>query len=89
MFHFAAILEKKHLVGIFTNLRCALWGEGVLTLPRPTKMIKTAGRLRGKIRAQFSNYSNRRNQWWNNITTLDNGTGQWEPFKNYLGDFFR
>ena len=40
--------------------------------PRPVKMIKTAGKLRGKIRAWISAFSNRGNQWRNNITTLNN-----------------
>ena len=31
--------------------------------PRPVKMIKTAGKLRGKIKARISNFSNRGNQY--------------------------
>ena len=31
--------------------------------PRPVKMIKTAGKLQGKIKAQISNFSNRGNQY--------------------------
>ena len=30
--------------------------------PRPVKMIKTAGKLRGKIKARISTFSNRGNQ---------------------------
>ena len=30
--------------------------------PRPVKMIKTAGKLQGKIKARISTFSNRRNQ---------------------------
>ena len=40
--------------------------------PRPVKMIKTTGKLRGKIKARISTFSNRGNKWWNNITTLNN-----------------
>ena len=45
---------------------------GFPTPPRPIKMIKMAGKLRGKINAPISTFSNRGNQWWNNITTLNN-----------------
>ena len=39
-------------------------GRGGLPAPtRPVKMIKTAGKLRGKIKAQISNFSNRGNQY--------------------------
>ena len=48
-------------------------GEGGFpALTRLVKMIKTAGKLRGKIKAWISTFSNRGNQWWNNITTLNN-----------------
>ena len=40
--------------------------------PRPVKMIKTAGKLRGKINTRISTFSKRGNKWWNNITTLNN-----------------
>ena len=40
--------------------------------PRPIKIIKTAGKLQGKIKAQISTFSIRGNQWRNNITTLNN-----------------
>ena len=40
--------------------------------PGPVKMIKTAGKLRGKIKAWISTFSKRGNKWWNNITTLNN-----------------
>ena len=38
--------------------RPALWGRGG-SPPRPVKMIKTAGKLRGKIKARISTFSNR------------------------------
>ena len=40
--------------------------------PRPVKMIKTAGKLRGKINTRISTFSKRGKKWWNNITTLNN-----------------
>ena len=46
---------------------------GFPTPPRPIKMIKMAGKLQGKIKARISTFSNKGNQWWNNITTLNNG----------------
>ena len=36
--------------------------------PRPVKMIKTVGKLWGKIKAWISTGGNK---WWNNITTLN------------------
>ena len=39
--------------------------------PCPVKMIKTAGKLQGKIKAPISTFSNTGNKWWNNITTLN------------------
>ena len=39
---------------------------------RPVKMIKSAGKLWGKIKAQISTFSNKGNKRWNNITTLNN-----------------
>ena len=44
-------------------------GEG--EVPRPAKMIKTAGKLWGKIKAVFSFFFNRGNHCWNNIITLN------------------
>ena len=39
-------------------------GEGGVPRPaRPVKMIKTAGKLQGKIKARISNFSNRGNQF--------------------------
>ena len=38
--------------------------------PRPIKIIKTAGKLQGKIKAQISTFSNRGDKCLNNITTL-------------------
>ena len=39
-------------------------GEGEVPRPAPSrKMIKTAGKLRGKIKARISNFSNRGNQY--------------------------
>ena len=39
--------------------------------PRPAPQnYQNRGTLRGKIKARFSNFSNIRNQWWNNIATL-------------------
>ena len=35
---------------------------GVPAPPRPVKMIKTAGKLRGKIKARISTFSNRGNK---------------------------
>ena len=53
--------------------RPALWGGGGFPAPtRPVKMIKTAGKLRGKINTRISTFSKRGNKWWNNITTLNN-----------------
>ena len=37
-------------------------GEGFLVPPRPVKMIKTARKLRGKIKAPISTFSNRGNK---------------------------
>ena len=43
--------------------RPALWGWGGFPTPRrPVKMIKMAGKLRGKIKAQISTFSNIGNQ---------------------------
>ena len=40
--------------------RPALWGGGGFpALPRPVKMIKTAGKLRGKINTRISTFSKR------------------------------
>ena len=48
-------------------------GEGGFSAPaRPVKIIKTAGKSRGKKKARISTFSNRGNKWWNNITTLKN-----------------
>ena len=47
-------------------------GDGRPAPPSPVKMIKTAGKLWGKIKARISTFSNRGNKWWNNITTLSN-----------------
>ena len=48
-------------------------GRGVFPAPpHPVKMIKTAGKLRGKINTRISPFSKRGNKWWNNITTLNN-----------------
>ena len=52
--------------------------------PRPAKMIKTAGKLRGKIKARFSNLSDRGNHWWYNITKLNNA--QSSPSIGYSRD---
>ena len=47
-------------------------GEGGFPAPpRPVKIIKTAGKLLDKVKAWISTFSNRGNQWWNNITTLN------------------
>ena len=43
--------------------RPALWGGGGLPAPPcPVKMIKTAGKLRGKVKARISTFSNRGNK---------------------------
>ena len=52
--------------------------------PRPAKMIKTAGKLRGKIKARFSNLSDRGNHWWYNITKVNNA--QFSPSIGYSRD---
>ena len=49
-------------------------GEGGAPHPaRPAKMIKATAKLRGKIKAHFSIFSNRRyHRWWYNYTKLNN-----------------
>ena len=47
-------------------------GRGGFPAPSFVKMIKAAGKLRGKINTRISTFSKRGNKWWNNITTLNN-----------------
>ena len=46
------------------------FGEG--GVPRPAPPRKNDQNRGGKIKARISTFSNRGNQWWNNITTLSN-----------------
>ena len=48
--------------GGFPALPRAVGRGGFPAPPRPVKMIKTAGKLRGKIKARISTFSNRGNK---------------------------
>ena len=64
-----------HGEGGLPALPCAVRRGGPLPRPappRPLKTIKTVGKLRGKIKARISTFSNREDKCWNNITTLNN-----------------
>ena len=72
-FHFQTIAILINTNGYIQGWTPRPAGKGGFPAPpRPVKMIKTAGKLRGKIKARISTFSYRGNKKWNNITTLNN-----------------